>query len=58
MYTLKNDMKKTIKKKTIEEVERLAFDYICNGWNKVSSTLTGWAIFRGKFYYIILEKDE
>ena len=51
-------MKKTIKHKTIEEVERLAFDYICNGWNKVSSTLTGYSIFTGKFYYIILEKDE
>jgi hypothetical protein len=51
-------MKKTIKRKTIGDVERLALDYIQNGWKKVSSTLTGHSIIHGKFYYIILEKDE
>jgi hypothetical protein len=51
-------MKKTIRRKTIPEVERRALELTSKGWKKVSSTLTAWVPFRGKFYYIILEKDE
>jgi hypothetical protein len=49
--------KKTIRRKTIPEVERRALELTPEGWKKVSSTLTGWTPFRGKFYYIILEKN-
>jgi hypothetical protein len=51
-------MKKTIKRKTKNSVERDLLYYTGEGWKEISSILTGWSFLRGKYYYIILEKKD